>query len=215
MSAGEFVDGLKFSSLKRALAHRMREAAFELWGFPGSFIAVKLMNGGLSQRREGAKNSGTDGSGEGAKGRRGDKRSRYFLTRPEELFEECRSDERARRIGELCAMLRADFDLESWAISAGYASGAKLRRACLNVCGRTLAQIERALASEVVQFYLCAEDRELRAMACSDVLSVEVARARELYHGDDAKPEPPFVDEWSKFEELKAEWLSKLRDWLT
>jgi hypothetical protein len=80
------------------------------------------------------------------------------------------------------------------------------------VFGRTLAQIERALATEVVQFYLCAEDRELRAIACSDRLSVEVARARELYHGDEAKPEAPFVDEWAKFAELKAEWLSRMWD---
>jgi hypothetical protein len=31
-----------------------------------------------------------------------------------------------------------------------------------------------------------------------------------LYHGDDPNPEPPFVDEYAKFEELKAEWLSRM-----
>jgi hypothetical protein len=202
MSAGDFLDGLKFSRLRAAMNVRLREAAAELWGFPGSYVAVKLMNGGLSQRREDAKN--------GKNGER--KRSRYFQTRPEELFEESRGEERVRRVAELCAMLRLDFHLESWVISLGYENGAKLKRACLNVCGRTLERLERTLAAEVVQFYFCAEDRQLREIACSDVLSVEVGRARELYHGDDEKPVPPFEDEYAKFEELKAEWLSRMWD---
>ena len=201
MSAGEFVDGLKFSRLKAALMGRLRDAASELWGFPGSYVAVKLSTDGIAQRREGAKNGGTDGRGangrrgEGENGRRGAKRSRFFLTRPEEMFEESRADERVRRVSEICAMLRSDFDLESWAISSGYESGAKLKRACLNVLGKTLAQLERGLAMEVVQFYFCAEDRQLREIALRDDGSVMVGRARELYHGDDAKPEAPFVDE--------------------
>jgi hypothetical protein len=66
-----------------------------------------------------------------------------------------------------------------------------------------------------VQFYLCAEDRELREIALRDCGSVVVGRAREFYHGDDAKPEAPFVDEWAKFEELKAEWLSRMREALS
>ena len=107
-------------------------------------------------------------------------------------------------------MLRRDFHLESWAISLGYENGAKLKRACLNVLGRTLEKLERALAMEVVQFYFCAEDRELREIALRDDGSVITGRARELYHGDDAKPEEPFVDEYAKFEELKAEWLSRM-----
>ena len=211
MSASEFLDGLKVSRLKAGLVERLREAATELWGFPGSYVGVKLINGGLSQRREDAKNSRR---GEGANGRRGDKRSTFFPTRPEELFDESRGEERVRRVAELCEMMRRDFNLESCAVHAGYESGAKLKRACLNVFGRTLAQMERLLASEVVQFYFCAEDRALREIACSDVLSVEVARARELYHGDDEKPVAPFEDEYAKFEELKAEWLSRMRELL-
>jgi hypothetical protein len=132
--------------------------------------------------------------------------------RPEEMFAESRADERARRIGELCERLRIDFDLESWAVNCGFASGAKLKRACLNVAGRSLHQIEKVLASEVVQFYLCAEDRELREIACEDGMSVLVSRAREIYHASEEKPAPPFVDEWAKFEELKAEWLSRMKD---
>jgi hypothetical protein len=200
MCAGEFVDGLKFSRLKSKLSLRLREAALELWGFPGSYVAVKLLTDGL-----------TRGDTESGKSR-GRKVSRYFCTRPEELFEESRGDERTRRIGELCAMLRLDFDLESWALSAGFDSGAKLKRACLNVLGRTLSQLERMLAAEVVQFYFCAEDRELREIALRSEGSVTVARAREIYHGSDEKPEPPFVDEYAKFEELRAEWLSRMWD---
>jgi AraC-like DNA-binding protein len=200
MSAGEFLDGLRFSRLKAGLVTRLREAATELWGFPGSYAAVKVCSEFDSALRH-----------EDTKARNGNE-SKYFRNRVEEMFEESRGEERVRRVTELCAMLLRDFDLESCAVRSGYESGAKLKRACLNVFGRTLAQIERALASEVVQFYLCAEDRELRAIACSDRLSVEVGRARELYHGDDAKPEAPFVDEYAKFEELKAEWLSRMWD---
>jgi hypothetical protein len=202
MSASEFVDGVKFSGLKAAMMGRLREAATELWGFPGSYVAVKLSTDGVSQRREDAKN-----------GKR--KESKYFITRPEELFKESRADQRVRRVSEICAMLRSDFDLESWAISAGYESGAKLKRACLNVLGRTLEKLERSLAAEVVQFYLCAEDRQLREIALCDDGSVITGRARELYHGDDAKPEAPFEDEYAKFEELKAEWLARLWDVFT
>jgi hypothetical protein len=197
LSASEFIDGLNFVSLKQALTTRLRETAEAMWGYPGSFVAFKLS---------------TDGTGEGANGTRSEKRSRYFHTRPEELFEESRTDERERRVGELCDRLRFSFDLESLAISAGYASGAKLKRACLNVLGKTLREIERMLAAEVVQFYLCAEDRELREIASREKLNATVARARELYHGSDDAPVPPFVDEWAKFEELKAEWLSRMRD---
>ena len=87
-----------------------------------------------------------------------------------------------------------------------------MKRACLNVFGRTLAQIERQLAGEVVQFYFCAEDRALREIARRDDGSVIVGRARELYHGSEDIPEAPFVDEYAKFEELKAEWLSRMWD---
>ena len=217
MSAPEFVDGVKFSRLKSAMMLRLREAATELWGFPGSYVAVKL----CSERRAESLLCDPDltprppslrGKGENGGGGRCavGKRSRFFRTRAEELFEESRGDERVRRIWELCDMLRRDFHLESWAISLGYENGAKLKRACLNVLGRTLEKLERGLAMEVVQFYFCAEDRQLREIALRDDGSVITGRARELYHGDDAKPEEPFVDEYAKFEELKAEWLSRM-----
>jgi len=229
MSASEFLDGLKFSRLRTAMMVRLREAAMELWGFPGSFVAVKLQREAERGDSESllcdpdrrtphpglaSLVSALSLKGRGENGGRcaGGKRSRFFRTRPEELFAESRGDERARRVAELCAMLRRDFHLESWAVSAGYESGAKLKRACLNVLGRTLEKLERALAAEVVQFYFCAEDRELREIALRDDGSVITGRARELYHGDDAKPEAPFVDEYSKFEELKAEWLSRMWD---
>jgi hypothetical protein len=42
LSAGEFIYGLKFKSLKEALACRLRDAAEGLWGYPGSYVARKL-----------------------------------------------------------------------------------------------------------------------------------------------------------------------------
>ena len=222
LSAEEFFDGLKFSRLKAALLARLRAAAEELWGYPGSYIAVKLslLSEAGSTLHDGSGYGGNRGRGEyggqdGNGGLRRAKDSRFFRSRAEELFEETRGEERARRIGELCERLRAGFDLDGWAAGAGYASGTRLKRACLNVAGRSLREIERLLAAEVVQFYFCAEDRELRELACADGVNATVARARELYHASEDKPEAPYEDEWSKFEELKAEWLSRLKAALT
>jgi hypothetical protein len=96
-------------------------------------------------------------------------------------------------------------------MSAGFSSGARLKRACLNVLGKSLAEIEKLLAAEVLQFYLCAEDKALREIASRENEIQVVFRARELYHKSEDAPKPPFLDECSKFEELKPEWLSRMR----
>jgi hypothetical protein len=232
LSAGEFIDGLRFRSVKEALVCRLRDAAETLWGYPGNYVARKLE--GPNERRTGGQaSSGT--------WRRGVKNSAYFLSRPQDFFSESRFEERARRVAELCDMLSsrrgrtasqrqagrgtlgtggratsgtfggAVFDVESFAISAGFSSGARLKRACLNVLGKTLRQLEEILAAEVLQFYLCAEDRELREIASRENETALIFRARELYHRSEERPMEPFLDEWSKFEMLKPEWLSRMR----
>jgi hypothetical protein len=225
LSVGEFIDGLKIKSLKDALVLRMREAAEQLWGFPGSYVWTKLNAEGQGGASCSLRSSSPRSALGGPPSQRSEKRSRYFRARPEDFYNESRSEERVRRTAELCDRLRgrtasqrqaghgthSTFDLESWAMSAGFASVARLKRACLNVFGKSLSEIESLLAAEVLQFYLCAEDKELRDIASRENEIQIVFRARELYHKSEHAPKPPFLDEWSKFEELKPEWLSRMR----
>ena len=139
------------------------------------------------------------------------KRSRYFRMKPEDYAAEERCDERERRIEELAAALWRDFDLEDWAARAGFASAARLKRACLNVLGRSLRAIERKLAEEVVRYYLCAEDKVLRQVACGDDSNPRVIRARWIYGKSEDAPTEPFLDEWSKAEAFARDWLEKMR----
>jgi hypothetical protein len=144
---------------------------------------------------------------------RATKQSRYFRMRPEEYASEERYEERARRVEELVAALRRGFDMEDWAARMGFANGARLKRACLNVVGRSLRAIERAFAEEVVRYYLCAEDKVLREMACRDEENnPRVIRARWVYAKTEDAPREPFLDEWSKAEELASEWLDEMRN---
>jgi hypothetical protein len=102
--------------------------------------------------------------------------------------------------------------MEDWAARVGFANGARLKRACLNVVGRSLRAIERAFAEEVVRYYICAEDKVLREMACRDEENnPRVIRARWVYAKSEFAPKEPFLDEWSKAEELASEWLEEMR----
>ena len=131
--------------------------------------------------------------------------------RPEEYAAEERYEERERRIGELAREVRREFDLESWAASSGFGSGARLKRACVNVLGKSLRAVERALAAEVVRYYLCAEDRELRRVAMANGDNQDVIRARWVYNQSEDPPTEPVLDEWSKAEAFARDWLEKMR----
>ena len=93
----------------------------------------------------------------------------------------------------------------------GFASAARLRRACLNVLGRSLRALERALAAEVVRYYSCAEDKALRQVAMADGDNPNVIRARWIYNESEDAPTEPFLDEWSKAEALARDWLERMR----
>jgi len=212
LTVQELADGFRIRRVKRALFERLREAAQELWGLPGTLAAWKYEGYPMGNAR------GTPSPGVRfahvrplPTGERGTKRSRYFRMRAEDYAAEERGDERLRRIGELVECLRRNFDLEDWAARAGFASGARLKRACLNVLGRSLRAIERALAEEAVRYYICAEDKVLRQMACGDDNNPRVARARWIYHKSEDAPKEPFLDEWSKAAELARDWLDQMR----
>jgi hypothetical protein len=118
--------------------------------------------------------------------------------------------------------MREGFDLEEWAAEAGFGSGAKLKRAVLNVMGRTLKSVEKMLAAEVVRYYICAEEKVLREIACREESAPspyplprgergKVARARWLYHKSEDAPTEPFMDEWAKAEAFTKEWLEWMK----
>jgi hypothetical protein len=177
---------------------RLRAAAYALWGTPGSFVEEKYFS---PQRHRDAEEHREGNGG---------KRSRYFRMTAEDYANESPFEERARRIGELVARMREGFDFEEWAAEAGFASGARLKRAVLQVMGRTLKSLEKLLAAEVVRYFICAEEKVLRDIACR-AESGTVARARWLYHKSEDAPTEPFLDEWSKAEELTPAWLAWMK----
>ena len=232
MTAQELVDGFRIRSVKRGIIERLREAACELWGTPGSFAAFKYCEPQRHRDTEDERGPGfrVPGSGYGERREsrpltprglrprrpsptRGEgKCSAYFRMRAEDYASEERYEERARRVEELVAALRRNFDMEDWAARVGFANSARLKRACLNVVGRSLRAIERAFAEEVVRYYICAEDKVLREMACRDEENnPRVIRARWVYAKSEDAPREPFLDEWSKAEELASEWLEEMR----
>ena len=86
-----------------------------------------------------------------------------------------------------------------------------MKRACVNVLGKSLRMLERQLAVEVVRYYLCAEDKVLREVAMANGDNPDVIRARWVYNQSEDAPTEPFLDEWSKAEALAREWLEKMR----
>jgi hypothetical protein len=227
LTAQELVDGFKVRGLRKHLVARFREAAERMWGIPGALAAWKWEGFRKPSLKLGAETGGgRDGSrvsGSGFRERHGQptanggcpwhtaKRSRYFRMRPEEYAGEERYEERERRTAELAREVRREFDLESWAASAGFGNGARLKRACVNVLGKSLRTLERQLAAEVVRYYLCAEDKVLREVAMAKGDHPDVIRARWVYNKSEDPPTEPFLDEWSKHEALARDWLETMR----
>ena len=105
---------------------------------------------------------------------------------------------------------------ETHAVQLGFENAGAFRRACMNVMGRTMEQLERILARDVVEYYLAAEDRELRELARCNTGRLDslphIYAAREIYCGDaEVKPEAPFLDRWSAAKFAKPEWLKAMR----
>ena len=212
LTAQELIDGFRISKLKNALVVRLRAAARKLWGPPGSFVWTKLEDVPLPEGWVGASSeprASASGSTAPLRSRLGDapKHSMFFRTSCEDYYKEERGDEIARRTAELIAQLRDAFEIEAWAVHLGFASAARLKRACLTVLGRTIKQLERILSAEVVRYYLCVEEKAMRELACRDDQSAITMRARLYYWRSEDKPTAPFLDEWSKYEVLARDWL--------
>jgi hypothetical protein len=234
ISAGELLDGFRVRNLRGCLIGQLRMAAQRLWDSPGEFAKRRCMrphtpapspfhgdgeNGDppWSPLIKGGKTAGAALRAPGKRGASRDaKRSKYFRTQAWEFLGLEEGEDQRRRVEELLGMLdrvreENDFSLDAFAASLGFESARNFRRACLNVMGRTLEQLERILAREVVDYYLAAEERVLREICFRD--DEFGFRAREIYCGDAEKfPTDPFCDLWSAWEQCKPEWIGKMRD---
>ena len=212
VSAGELIDGFKIRGLRKLLLGHLREAAARVWGCPGDFAVrrcgVTSPPGPLS------------GSQRGGERRAGGtpalhKRTRYFRTSAAEFLGREGWEEEGLRVSELLGALDSlreenDFRLGAFVTLLGFETVGKFRAACLTVMGRTLEQLERLLAREIVHYYLAAEDFALRKLARrADELGM---RAREIYWGCESIPEEPYLDRWSAFEAAKPGWLKMMRE---
>ena len=81
-------------------------------------------------------------------------------------------------------------------------------------------------ATDVVFYYVAAEVKELRKIACRETHATgrdagatsyraggdarATYRAREFYHGSEDQPTEPYCDLWSDLEFGKAKWLEKM-----
>ncbi|HYG75244.1 MAG TPA: hypothetical protein VEK08_09605 [Planctomycetota bacterium] len=221
MPASELADGFRLPPLKNVLLAQLKRAAQALWGLPGS-LAEQLMVEGAIARPRSLLHAGVE-------------TSRYFnaqrqdwetlrggvIDRTEELIGSLKRLRGANPSpyplpqgeGNTTARQGDTTALEAIAIRLGFASAARLKKACVNVLGRSLSEIERTLAREIVEYYLCAEEKVLRDAASREIETAIVCRARYLYSGDDTyRPEPPFLDRWSAAETFKPEWLAQMRE---
>jgi hypothetical protein len=137
------------------------------------------------------------------------KRAQYFRVRNAEWRTEDEIEERERRTKELLLKFRRECSLEVMALELGFANSGRMKRACLNVLGKSWRAIERGLVEEVVRYYLCAEDKLLREIASRED-SILAFCARELYDGSEEKPTEPFLDEWSAHEFGARDWLMRM-----
>jgi hypothetical protein len=217
ISAGELLDGFRVRNLRPCLIGQLRMAAQRLWDVPGEFAKRRCMKPQASENDPPWSPLIKGGKTAGAALRapvHTRKRSKYFRTAPWEFLGLEEGEERRVRIEELLGMLdrvreEHDFALDLFAATLGFESVRNFRRACLNVMGRTLAQLERILAKEIVDYYLAAEERVMREICFRD--DEFGFRAREVYCGDAEKiPAEPFCDLWSAWEQCKPEWLSAM-----
>jgi len=214
ISAGELLDGFKIRGLRRILVGQLREAASRIWGRPGDFAVRRcgmgqtndpplspLMKGGKTAAALRAFAGGTPaphrfGGGTAAPHKR---RSRYFRTSASEFLGRESWEEEGLRVSELLGALDSlreenDWRIQAFAVRLGFETAGKFRAACLTVMGRTLEQLERVLAHEIVRYYLAAEDLALRKLSMrEDAIGI---RAREVYWGSEEIPTEPFLDRW-------------------
>jgi len=189
-TAQETLDGFKMGRLKHVLMERLRELARGLWGVPGDYVKMQCIERPRSLMT-------SDGN--------------VFRQSQQALFEETEEEAVERRSGEIFSAVR-EIDFQGLALGCGFGSAARLKQACVNVFGKTGHSLLKILAREVLEFYLCAEQKALRDLASREPASAMVMRARTLYWDDEKAPAAPFCDRWSAAEFGRRDWLLKMWD---
>jgi hypothetical protein len=195
VNAMELIDGLRVKPVMPALAEMLKGYASELWLTPGNYVNFLISEKKL---------------------RVSCCESKFFVDpaadwRKAELYET-----RAERLEALTKLFdegwkRGANCRDGFAVKLGFRGFKELNRACLNVCGKSVRQLAYDIMREIVEFYLAAEIRELRKLACVDSQSHGVMRARYLYGGDCEMPSAPFFDLW---ETQDPAWLERMESWL-
>ena len=189
LSAQELIDGFNIGRLRHALLEKCREAARALWGVPGEYAKSRCLEPRRSLLTE-------DGD---------------FFRHEQKLFEETEEESIERRMSDILGLLRG-IDLDVLAMKHGFGNSARLKRACLNVIGSSFKRVMETMARDVLDYYLCAEQKALRDLASREPASGMVMRARMLYWDDEKTPTAPFLDRWSAAEFGAAEWLRGMSD---
>jgi hypothetical protein len=195
VTATELIDGLRVKPVMGALADLLKGYAYELWLTPGNYVNCLITDKKLRVYS-------CD--------------SKFFVDPAEDWRKAEIYETRAERLEALTAEFdkgwnRGMNSRDGFAVKLGFRSFSELNRACLNVYGKTVRQLAYDIMKDIVEFYLAAEIRELRQLACVDSQSHGVMRARYIYGGDCEKPVGPFFDLW---ETSDAGWLSKMEGWL-
>ncbi|HYG77187.1 MAG TPA: hypothetical protein VEK08_19440 [Planctomycetota bacterium] len=207
ISGGELLDGLKLRRMRGVLMEQFKAAAFSIWGSPGALAQQRCFALGTETRRlEACATKSRRDAGDPSRRDAGGPSGLDCWAEQEETP----AAELARRTSELLdawdERQRGGIDTPLF-LRLNFASRAKLDRACAVVFGKTLRQTLTGAAREIVEFYLCAEDKVLRDLACKDEELAGVLRARWLYHKSDEVPEPPFLDRWSCAKTFRTMWL--------
>jgi len=193
VSARELTEGIRLRGVRETLRSHVCEAANVLWGEPGARTYLRVMDEELKVTRPGG---------------------HWFVWSPERFAREELSVERKRRVEELFARVErgwrsGGFDRDAFALSLGFASFAKFRRACVNVDGETPRQKIWRLCCEVVEYYLAAEAKVLRDLAMAERETTETIRARWLYSGETARCAAS-TDYWGAMEYGQRELLEEM-----
>ena len=189
-TAQETVDGFKMGRLNHSLKEHLREVARALWGVPGDYVKMQCIERPRSCLMP-------DGD--------------FFHQSQQKLFEESEEEMIERRSNAIFAAT-STIDLQSIALECGFGSAARLKAACVNIFGKSIKAVLKVLAREVLEFYLCAEQKALRDLASREPTNAMVMRARTLYWDDEKAPSAPFMDRWSAAEFGKRDWLVRMAD---
>jgi len=189
-TAQEIIDGFKVGRMKHVLMEQLRELARALWGVPGDYVKMRCI-----ERPRTCMTADGD----------------FFRQSQQEMFEETEEEAIERREREIFSAV-GSIDFLELALRCGFGSAARFKAACVNVFGKSIKALMKIWGREVLEFYLCAEQKALRELASREPANAMVMRARTLYWDSEVAPSEPFMDRWSAAEFGRRDWLMRMWD---